>query len=297
MHLIDTKDLSKLQIEQLFELTKKYKAQPWQSDVLKNKTVFLLFFENSTRTRCSFELAAKRLGATVLNLDLATSAMQKDESLLDTLWTLEAMDVDAFVVRHQKEDACPFIANNLKTRAKILNAGNGTQTHPSQALLDAFTIHEHKPDFENLSIAIVGNIRHSRVAHSNIHSLKTLGVKDLRLVAPQNFLPEQDLDCKTYTDFDTAIQDVDVIMMLRIQKERMSEADVPDTAGYFKAYGLTQERLKLAKPTALVMHPGPINRGVELSAEVADGPQSVILQQVQNGVFMRQALLEWVIKH
>jgi len=296
MHLIDAKDLNKTQIETLFELAENYKAQPWQTEVLKHKIVSLLFFENSTRTRCSFEIAAKRLGAAVLNLDLAASSMQKDESLLDTIQTLEAMDVDAFVVRHKEEDTCRYIVDNLKTKASVLNAGSGTQTHPSQALLDAFTIYERKPDFENLSIAIVGDIRHSRVAHSNIHFLKVLGVKDLRLVGPEIFLPKQDLDCKTYTDFGSGIKDADVVMVLRIQKERMADTDVPDAGSYFKNYGLTPEKLKLAKPDAIVMHPGPMNRGVEISTKVADGSQSIILQQVQNGVFMRQALLDWLVK-
>ncbi len=294
MHLINTQQLTKNEILHLFELTKSYKKNPWQTHILKNKTIMTLFFETSTRTRCSFELAAQRLGAVVLNLDLETSSSQKGESLLDTIWTLEAMQIDAFVVRHQEENTCQYIAEHLKTNSKVINAGNGTQTHPTQALLDAFTLHEHNKDFTKLSLAIVGDIRHSRVAHSNINCLQTLGVKDLRLIGPKQFLPETTLGCNQFTDFARGIKDVDVVMMLRIQKERMNTAEIPDLENYCTQYQLTEEKLKLAKPDVLVMHPGPMNRDIEITDAVADGAQSVILQQVQNGVFMRQAILQWL---
>lgn len=292
MHLIDTRQFTKQEILQLFALAKTFKQNPWQTELLKHKTVATLFFETSTRTRCSFELAAKRLGATVINLDLNLSSTQKGESLLDTIWTLEAMQIDAFIIRHATENTCQFVADNLKTKAVVINAGNGTQTHPTQALLDAFTIQEYKPNFADLTVAIVGDIRHSRVAHSNIHCLQTLGVKKLRLVGSENFLPEKDLGCELFTDFNKGIAAADVIMMLRIQKERMETTEIPDAVSYSKSYGLTAEKLILAKPDALVMHPGPMNRGVEISDAVADGVQSVILQQIQNGVFIRQAVLQ-----
>lgn len=296
MHLIDTKQLTKNDILRLFKLATAFKNNPWQTDVLKNKTIATLFFETSTRTRCSFELAAKRLGAIVINLDLARSSTQKGETVLDTVLTLEAMQIDGFIIRHQEENLCQFIADHLKTPTVIINAGNGRQSHPSQALLDAFTIQEYKSNFADLTIALVGDIRHSRVAHSNIHCLQTLGVKDLRLVGPKNFLPDVDLNCERFTDFNKGIVNADVIMMLRIQKERMESSEIPDAETYTNHYGLTAEKLALAKPNALVLHPGPINRGVEITDDVADGIQSVILKQVQNGVFMRQAILQWVFE-
>lgn len=296
MHLIDTKHLKKQTILKLFALASSFKKNPWQTDLLKHKTIAMLFFENSTRTRVSFELAAKRLGASVIHVDLASSSMQKGETVLDTVLTLSAMNIDGFIIRHQEDTLCQFIVDHLKTPAVIINAGNGTQSHPSQALLDAFTIHEHKPNFAELSIAIVGDSQHSRVAHSNIHCLQNLGVKDLRLVGPQNFLPDNDLGCKLFTDFNKGIANTDVIMMLRIQKERMKSSDIPDMTEYTASYQLNETKLKLAKADALVMHPGPINRGIEITDAVADGRQSVILQQVQNGVFMRQAILQWLFE-
>lgn len=294
MHLIDTKQLKKQDILKLFALASSFKKNPWQTDLLKHKTIAMLFFENSTRTRVSFELAAKRLGATVINLDLASSSTQKGETALDTVLNLSAMQIDGFIIRHQQENLCQFVADHLQTPAVIINAGNGTQTHPSQALLDAFTIHEHKPNFAELSIAIVGDIKHSRVAHSNIHCLQNLGVKDLRLIGPKEFLPDNDLGCKLFSDFNKGIANTDVIMLLRIQKERMNVSALPDMAEYTASYQLTEDKLKLAKAGALVMHPGPINRGIEITDAVADDRQSVILQQVQNGVFMRQAILQWL---
>lgn len=294
MNLINIKQLTKDDILHLFKLAEDYKNNPWQTDILKNKTVANLFFENSTRTRCSFELAAKHLGATVLNLDLETSSVQKGETLLDTICTLEAMQVNAFVIRHHQENICQQITDHLKTNTIVINAGTGTQSHPTQALVDAFTLQMHHKHLAKLKIAIVGDICHSRVAHSNIDCLKILGVKDLRLVGPKEFLPKSDLGCELFTDFKLGIKDVDVIMMLRIQKERMHSAEIPDVKTYCKQYQLNEENLKLAKANALVMHPGPINRTIEITDSVADGPQSIILQQVQNGVFMRQAILNWL---
>lgn len=264
-----------------------------QLNTLKDKTVANLFFENSTRTRCSFELAAKRLGAEVLNLDLKTSATAKGETVLDTIHTLEAMHVNAFIIRHGENDLQKFVAENLKTNASVLNAGDGTHAHPTQALLDMLTIAQYK-NFSDLSIAIVGDIAHSRVAKSNLVALEKLGVKDIRLIGPEAFLPK-DTPCQTYHDFDIGIKEVDVVMMLRIQKERMDEAAIPDTKEYFQAFGLDQRRLKLAKADAIVMHPGPMNRGIEIEAAVADGEQSVILKQVENGIAARMAILKMLL--
>lgn len=291
MHLIDTKELSKTEILSLFETANTFKENPIQPKLLQHKTIAMLFFEASTRTRCSFELAAKRLGATVLHVDITTSSTQKGESLLDTVWTLEAMDVDAFIVRHKEENICQQITTHLKTKAIVINAGNGTETHPTQALLDAYTIQSHQLNFEKLIIAIVGDIRHSRVAHSNIQCLKTLGVTDIRLIAPKEFFPTADLGCKRFTEMNEGLKDCDVIMMLRMQTERMGTDEISQAKQTIKNYALTIQKLKLAKSTAIVMHPGPLNRGIEITDEVADGPQSVILEQVQNGVFMRQAIL------
>ncbi len=294
-HLIDTQNLSKETTVELLRLCKTFKENPWQTDLLKQKTIATLFFESSTRTRSSFELAAKRLGATVLNLDVAASATKKGESLLDTLWTLEAMDVDAFVIRHAEEATCQYIAKHLKTKAAVINAGNGTLTHPSQALLDAFTMSEYFEDFSKLKIAIVGDIRHSRVAHSNIHTLKTLGVKDIRLVGPKAFLPDVNLGCETYEHLQNGLHEVDVVMMLRIQKERIQSSDLPCLTDYTQSFGLTQAVLQQCCPKACVMHPGPMNREVEITSEVADSKRSLILSQVKNGVFMRQAILKWLL--
>lgn len=262
-------------------------------DRLRGRTVINLFFEPSTRTRTSFDLAAQRLGAQVINFDIASSSTVKGESLLDTVHTLEAMHADAFVVRHKESDTPQFIAANLRSGAAVLNAGDGNHAHPTQALLDALTIRRHRADFSALRVAICGDIRHSRVARSDVHALATLGVRDIRLCAPQELAPDPSEfpQCRIFHDFDEAIADADVVIMLRLQKERMQAAAIPSQAEYFARYGLSTERLHRAAPECLVMHPGPINRGVEIASEVADGPQSLILEQVANGVFVRMAVL------
>jgi aspartate carbamoyltransferase catalytic subunit len=260
--------------------------------LLQGKTVANLFFERSTRTRCSFELAAKRLGACVLNFDSAGSSTGKGETLLDTVDNLQAMGVDLFVMRHPEANTCQRVAEHLGDRAAVINAGDGVGEHPTQALLDMFTIRRFKQSFDQLSVAIVGDIAHSRVAHSGILALQTLGVKDLRLVGPTILLPEEEVSgVKHFHDMQSGIKDVDVIMMLRIQKERMQQGLIPNVDDYFQTYGLTTERLKRAKPDAMVMHPGPMNREVEIASDVAEGPQSVVLSQAKYGVAVRMAVM------
>jgi len=260
---------------------------------LIGRTVVNLFFEPSTRTRASFELAARRLGAEVLNLDIEASSTVKGESLEDTLYTLEAMNADVFVVRHKDAGVPALLARHAATHVHVLNAGEAHVSHPTQGLLDALTIRRHKKDFSNLSVAIIGDIKHSRVARSAVQALSTLGTRDIRLAGPKTLLPKKgELQGEYFTDADKAVRGVDVVMMLRIQKERMQKASVPSAAAYFKRYGMDARRLKLAKPSAIVMHPGPMNRGIEISPEVADGPQSVIREQVGNGVVVRMAVLQ-----
>ncbi|MBK8510368.1 MAG: aspartate carbamoyltransferase catalytic subunit [Candidatus Competibacteraceae bacterium] len=260
---------------------------------LHGKTVVNLFFEASTRTRTTFELAAKRLSADVLTLNIAQSSAVKGESLLDTLRNIEAMQCDMFVVRHQQSGAAEFIARHVKPHIAVLNAGDGRHAHPTQGMLDAFTIRRHKPDFAKLQVAIVGDILHSRVARSLIHALNILGVAEIRVVAPRTLLPfaVESLGVRVFLDPREGLKDVDVVVMLRLQKERMEGALLPSEPEFFERYGLTEERLALAKPDAIVMHPGPINRGVEIDSRVADGPRSVILEQVTNGIAVRMAIM------
>ncbi len=261
--------------------------------LLRDKTVVNLFFENSTRTRTTFELAAKRLGAEVVNMNIATSATSKGESLLDTIRNLEAMFVDAFVVRHAVSGAAHFIAQQTAPHISVINAGDGQHAHPTQAMLDMFTIRQLKRDFPQLRVAIIGDILHSRVARSEIYALNILGVKEVRVIAPKTLLPTEieTLGVSVSHDLQQGLQDIDVIIMLRLQKERMTSALLPSESEYFNCFGLTEKKLKLAKPDAIVMHPGPINRGVEIDSKVADGKQSVILQQVSNGVAVRMAVM------
>jgi aspartate carbamoyltransferase catalytic subunit len=262
-------------------------------DLLAGRTVINLFFESSTRTRTSFDLAAQRLGAHVINFDIASSSTTKGESLLDTVHTLEAMHCDAFVVRHKETGTPQFIAQHLHSGASVLNAGDGNHAHPTQGLLDALTLRQHRAETGGLRVVICGDIRHSRVARSDVHALRALGVGEIRLCAPQQLLPEsaEFADCGIFHNFDDAIAGADVVIMLRLQKERMEAAAIPSEAEYFMRYGLSSARLAQAHADCLVMHPGPINRGVEIAAEVADGAQSLILQQVANGVFLRMAVL------
>ncbi len=261
--------------------------------LLRGRSVFNLFFENSTRTRTTFEIAARRLSADVFNLDIMRSSTAKGESLLDTINNLTAMQADMFVVRHATGGAPYLIASHVAPHVHVINAGDGRHAHPTQGLLDMYTIRHYKRDFANLTVAIVGDILHSRVARSDIHALTTLGVPEVRAVGPLTLLPDglEQLGVRVFTRLDDGIRDADVIIMLRLQNERMRGALLPSAQEYFRNYGLTPERLQLARPDAIVMHPGPMNRGVEIDSRVADGTQSVILPQVTFGVAVRMAVL------
>jgi aspartate carbamoyltransferase catalytic subunit len=261
--------------------------------LLHGKSVFNIFFENSTRTRTTFEIAAKRLSADVVNLNIGSSSTSKGETLLDTVDNLCAMNADMFVVRHSTSGAAHLIARHVSPDVHVINAGDGRHAHPTQGLLDMFTIRHYKKEFHNLRVAIVGDVLHSRVARSQIHALTTLSVPEVRVVAPKTLLPNhvEKLGVHVYHDMEQGLKDVDVVMMLRLQNERMQGALLPSAQEYFKHYGLTQERLALAKPDAIVMHPGPMNRGIEIDSSVADGNQSVILPQVTFGIAVRMAVM------
>jgi aspartate carbamoyltransferase catalytic subunit len=265
--------------------------------LLRGKAVFNLFFENSTRTRTTFEIAAKRLSADVINLNIGVSSTSKGETVLDTIDNLTAMDADIFVVRHSESGAPHLIAAHLNATGRrhvhVINAGDGRHQHPTQGLLDLFTIRHYKHDFRNLSVAIVGDILHSRVARSLIHGLATLGTPDIRVVAPNTLLPArvEALGVRVCNDMREGLAGCDAVVMLRLQNERMKGALLPSAGEYFKEYGLTPEKLALAKPDAIVMHPGPMNRGVEIDSAVADGARSVILPQVTFGIAVRMAVM------
>jgi aspartate carbamoyltransferase catalytic subunit len=261
--------------------------------LLRGKSVFNLFFENSTRTRTTFEIAAKRLSADVINLDIAKSSASKGESLLDTIANLSAMHADMFVVRHSESGAPYLIAQHCAPHVHVVNAGDGRHAHPTQGLLDMYTIRHFKKDFTNLRVAIVGDIVHSRVARSDIHALTTLGVPEIRAVGPKTLVPGdlREMGVRVCHDMTEGIKDADVIIMLRLQNERMTGAMLPSAGEFFKSYGLTEAKLALAAPDCIVMHPGPINRGVEIDSSVADGRHSVILPQVTFGIAVRMAVM------
>ena len=261
--------------------------------LLRGKTVCNIFFENSTRTRTTFEIAAKRLSADVINLNVNTSSQSKGETILDTVDNLIAMHADMFVVRHAQSGAAHFIAAHVPSGISVINAGDGRHAHPTQGLLDVFTVRKYKPDLHNLRVALVGDVLHSRVARSEIHALTTLGVPEVRVIAPKTLLPAgvEKLGVQVFHDMKIGLKDVDVIMMLRLQNERMTGALLPSAQEYFKTFGLTQEKLSYAKTDAIVMHPGPMNRGVEIDSSVADGKQSVILPQVTYGIAVRMAVM------
>ena len=264
--------------------------------LLRGKSVFNLFFEPSTRTRTTFEIAAKRLSADVINLNVAASSQTKGESLLDTVSNLSAMQADLFVVRNGSSGAPFLIAQHVKPHEHVLNAGDGRHAHPTQGLLDLYTIRHYKQDFSRLRVAIVGDILHSRVARSLIHGLTSLGTPEVRVIGPQTLLPTgvEALGVKVFNKMQDGLRDVDVVVMLRLQNERMRGALLPSAQEFFKHYGLTAQKLALAKPDAIVMHPGPMNRGVEIDSTVADGPHSVILPQVTFGIAVRMAVMSIV---
>ncbi|HEU0277342.1 MAG TPA: aspartate carbamoyltransferase catalytic subunit [Rhodanobacteraceae bacterium] len=293
-HLLTLEELDRAALTRLLDRAETFRRGRAPRDLLAGRTVLTLFFEPSTRTRTSFVLAAKRLGADNVNFDLSRSSTVKGESLLDTLHTLEAMGLDALIVRHNENGMPKYLAEHASTRVAVVNAGDGTHAHPTQGLLDALTIRQHHADFAKLKVTICGDIRHSRVARSDVRALTTLGVAHIQLCAPRAMLPETLADfpeCTTGEDFDAAVAGANVVMMLRIQKERMAAAQFPEARDYHAHYGLDARRLALAAADALVLHPGPINRGVEIAAEVADGAQSCILEQVANGVATRMAVL------
>jgi len=259
--------------------------------------VFNLFFENSTRTRTTFEIAAKRLSADVINLNIGVSSTSKGETLLDTVDNLVAMNADMFVVRHAQSGAPHLIAAHLnahqQTHVHVVNAGDGRHAHPTQGLLDLYTIRHYKREFTDLTVAIVGDVLHSRVARSLIHGLTTLGTPEVRVIAPRTLLPTQveSLGVRVFTDMAAGLAGCDVVVMLRLQSERMKGTLLPSAGEYFKHYGLTMDKLALAKPDVIVMHPGPMNRGVEIDSAVADGERSVILPQVTFGIAVRMAVM------
>ncbi|HET7369788.1 MAG TPA: aspartate carbamoyltransferase catalytic subunit [Gammaproteobacteria bacterium] len=296
-HLLTLDAMPAAEIEALLAAAEPLIATPGAAadypPALAGRTVATLFFEPSTRTRCSFELAAKRLGADVINLGAAGSSTVKGESLADTLHTLEAMNADLLIVRHTQSGICEKLAALAGPQTAIVNAGEGHRDHPTQGLLDALTIQRHKPDFANLSIAIIGDIAHSRVARSSVAAFTALGATDLRLVGPAAWLPDDPAFAmaKCCTALEEGIDGADIVMALRIQKERMSSVELPDSDSYFDTFGLTEKRLAAAAPDAIVMHPGPMNRGIEIDDEVADGPRSVIREQVRNGLAVRMAVM------
>lgn len=296
-HLLSIEGLPKKILNQILDTAESFvgvaEREVKKVPLLRGKTVCNLFFENSTRTRTTFEIAAKRLSADVISLNVNSSSQSKGETILDTVDNLIAMHADMFVVRHSQSGAAHFIAKHVPQHIHVINAGDGRHSHPTQGLLDVFTIRKYKPDLHNLRVAIVGDILHSRVARSEIHALTSLGVPEVRVIAPKTLLPAQveKLGVHVYHDMKAGLKDVDVVMMLRLQNERMSGAMLPSAQEYFKTYGLTQDKLRLAKPDAIVLHPGPMNRGVEIDSSVADGAQSVILPQVTYGIAVRMAVM------
>jgi aspartate carbamoyltransferase catalytic subunit len=301
-HLLTLEGLPRAMLEALLEQAQRFVRAPGArlppTKELAGVTVANLFTEPSTRTRVSFELAAKRLGAQVVNLEVQLSSRAKGESMLDTVYTLEALHADVLVIREAEVGVLGLVAGHVAPHVSVLSAGEAHIAHPTQGLLDALTVRQRKPRFENLSIAIVGDIRHSRVARSAYHAFRAFAVPDLRIVAPPAFMPEADefAGAARFGSLKTGLKDVDVVMMLRIQKERMTQASLPDGDRYFAKFGLTPERLALAKPDAIVMHPQPMNRGIEIASDVADGAQSVIRDQVRNGVAVRMAVLAAVAR-
>ena len=298
-HLLTLEGLPRATLEHLLDRAQALSAHAHGGSalrgVLAGKAVCTLFFEPSTRTRSSFQLAAARLGADTLNFDASTSSAKKGETDADTLRTLEAMGVHGFVVRHPDDGAVAALAAVARPGTALVNAGDGRHAHPTQGLLDMLTLRQAKgDDFGALKVLVVGDVKHSRVARSDLHALRALGCRDIRVCGPWSLLPGPDAleGCTTTTDLDAALDGVDAVMMLRLQRERMESGLVSSLEDYHRDFGLTAARLRLAAPDAVVMHPGPMNRGVEIADEVADGPQSLVMRQVANGVAVRMAVLE-----
>ena len=296
-HLLAIEGLPKRIIERILDTAESFvginEREVKVVPLLRGKSIFNIFFENSTRTRTTFEIAAKRLSADVVNLDVARSSTNKGETILDTIANLTAMHADMFVVRHAESGAPYLIAQHAAPHVHVVNAGDGRHEHPTQGLLDVFTIRKYKKDFTRLTVAIVGDVLHSRVARSQIHALTTLGVPEVRVIGPRTLLPAdiERLGVRVFTSLEEGLQGVDVVTMLRLQNERMTGALLPSASEYFSRYGLTPQKLALAKPDAIVLHPGPMNRGVEIDSAVADGKQAVILPQVTYGIAVRMAVM------
>lgn len=299
-HLLNLKSLTQEQILTVLNQASHFYKTNDNTDhkkILANKTAINLFFENSTRTRSSFEIAAKRLGADVVNFNIEGSSAKKGETLLDTIDNLGAMEASLFIIRHPSSGAAEFLAKHLKTNASIINAGDGCHEHPSQGLLDLFAIQHYKQRFDDIKVAIVGDILHSRVARSLIYGLKILGTSSIAVIGPKTLIPAdmESLGVQVFTNLEKGISDADVIVMLRLQKERMTSVYLPSEREYRFLYGIDNEKLRKAKKDVIVMHPGPINRGVEISSCVADGPHSIILQQVTFGVAVRMAIMQLLL--
>jgi aspartate carbamoyltransferase catalytic subunit len=297
VHLLTTEGLPAEMIRHILDTAAQFvsvnEREVKKVPLLRGKSIFNVFFENSTRTRTTFEIAAKRLSADVINLNIGASSTAKGETLLDTVWNLQAMDADMFVVRHKEAGAPHLIARHVKPGVHVVNAGDGRHAHPTQGLLDMYTIRHYKHDFTRLVVAIVGDVLHSRVARSQIHALKTLGVPEVRVIGPKTLLPAdvERLGVRVFHDMAAGLRDCDVVITLRLQNERMSGPLLPSAGEFHKAYGLTPEKLALARPDAIVMHPGPLNRGVEIDSGVADGGHSVIMPQVTFGIAVRMAVM------
>jgi aspartate carbamoyltransferase catalytic subunit len=296
-HLLAIEGLPKRIIERILDTAESFvginEREVKVVPLLRGKSIFNIFFENSTRTRTTFEIAAKRLSADVVSLDVARSSTNKGETILDTIANLTAMHADMFIVRHAESGAPYLIAQHAAPHVHVVNAGDGRHEHPTQGLLDVFTIRKYKKDFTRLTVAIVGDVLHSRVARSQIHALTTLGVPEVRVIGPRTLLPAdiERLGVRVFTSLEEGLKGVDVVTMLRLQNERMTGALLPSASEYFSRYGLTPQKLALAKPDAIVLHPGPMNRGVEIDSAVADGKQSVILPQVTYGIAVRMAVM------
>ena len=296
-HLLAIEGLPKRIIERILDTAESFvginEREVKVVPLLRGKSIFNIFFENSTRTRTTFEIAAKRLSADVVSLDVGRSSTNKGETILDTIANLTAMHADMFVVRHNQSGAPYLIAQHAAPHVHVVNAGDGRHEHPTQGLLDVFTIRRYKKDFTRLTVAIVGDVLHSRVARSQIHALTTLGVPEVRVIGPRTLLPTdiERLGVRVFTSLEEGLKGVDVVTMLRLQNERMAGALLPSASEYFSRYGLTPQKLALAKPDAIVLHPGPMNRGVEIDSAVADGSQSVILPQVTYGIAVRMAVM------
>ena len=299
IHLLNISNMSREQIFEILDLAETYvdNKQKRYSD-LEGRTIASLFFEPSTRTKTTFELASKRLSADFINIDISNSSTLKGESIVDMIKTLEAMSCDMFIVRHSISGTPHYIAKEVGAKISVINAGDGIHAHPTQAMLDIYTIRKYKKGFDNLKVAIVGDILHSRVAKSLITSLTILSVQNINIIGPKILMPEnlKDLNVEYFENLEDGIYECDVVIMLRLQKERMHEALI-STDDYYKKYGLTSKKLRSASRDVIVMHPGPINRGIEIDSDVADGNNSVILDQVTSGISIRMAIMSMIMNN